>query len=92
MRSSASYDDTDDLLRLNTKHANNLIHLYTHATKSSYWEYTEFLLRPKMRIPNISYARNRQCRTNRTYRRFLTFETKQTEDFLQTSRHFRSVV
>ena len=103
MRSSSSYEDTDDLLRLNTEqtndllclnteHTDDLIRSCTHSTKFSKWEYTEYLLRPKMRIPNLSYVRNRQCRTNRTYQWFLTFETKQAEVFLQRTCRFRSVV
>ena len=63
---------TGDLLRLNTKY-----------TESSQTKHTEFLLRPKTTIPNLSYVRNRRYRTNQTYQSFLTFEPKDTEDFLQ---------
>ena len=63
---------TADLLRLNNEH-----------TEFSNTEQTESLWRPKMTIRNLSYVRSQQYRTNRTYRRLCTFETKDIEDFLQ---------
>ena len=47
---------------------------------------------PKRLIPNFSYVRNRQCRTNRRYRGFFMFETEHTKDLLENFCRFCSAV
>ena len=70
---TSKIEHTDDFSRLKIEHI-----------ESSKIEQAESLLCPTATIPNLSAARNRQYRISRPCRSFLTIETEDTKDFLQT--------